>query len=288
MAAIPCIGTIAGVRGALDQARLRGGSIGLVPTMGALHEGHLSLIRKARGENAFVVVSIFVNPTQFGAGEDLETYPRDLDRDLSLARDAGADLVFSPSAPEMYPRGFSTWIEVEGLTEGLCGASRPGHFRGVCTVVTKLIEICGPDRAYFGEKDAQQLAVIRRMARDLDLPVEIVPCPTVRESDGLALSSRNVRLSREERAQAPVLYRALSTALTLVENGERDAARLRDEICAVIGEAALAKIDYVEIVDADELASVDEIEGRCLIALAVWFGETRLIDNVTVRGAVGG
>jgi pantoate--beta-alanine ligase len=250
--------------------------------MGALHQGHLSLIRKARSENDLVVVSIFVNPTQFRAGEDLETYPRDLKRDLQLARSAGADLVFSPPVREMYPKGFSSWVEVEGLTQGLCAASRPGHFRGVCTVVAKLFNICRPDRAYFGEKDAQQLAVIKKMVRDLDMAVEVVPCPTVREPDGLALSSRNVRLSPEERVQAPVLYRALSAALTLVENGEREAGRLKDEICAVLAEADLAKIDYVEAVDADGLVPLDVLAGPCLIALAVWFGDTRLIDNLTI------
>ena len=279
---LPCIDTIAGVRSALEEARSRGATVGLVPTMGALHQGHLSLIRKARSENDLVVVSIFVNPTQFRAGEDLETYPRDLKRDLQLARSAGADLVFSPPVREMYPKGFSSWVEVEGLTQGLCAASRPGHFRGVCTVVAKLFNICRPDRAYFGEKDAQQLAVIKKMVRDLDMAVEVVPCPTVREPDGLALSSRNVRLSPEERVQAPVLYRALSAALTLVENGEREAGRLKDEICAVLAEADLAKIDYVEAVDADGLVPLDVLAGPCLIALAVWFGDTRLIDNLTI------
>ena len=283
MTHIPCIETIAGLRSVLEEARSRGATVGLVPTMGALHEGHLALIRKARSENDFVAVSIFVNPTQFGAGEVRETYPRDLQRDLKLAGSAGADLVFGPPVEEMYPKGFSTWVEVEGLTQGLCGASRPGHFRGVCTVVAKLFNICRPDRAYFGEKDAQQLAVIKKMVSDLDIPLAIVPCPTVRESDGLALSSRNVRLSPEARAQAPVLYRALSAALTLVENGERDARRLNDEICAVLAEADLAKIDYVEIVDADDLVPVDVLAGPCLIALAVWFGKTRLIDNITVE-----
>lgn len=282
MANIPHIDTIAGVRAALEEAHSRGATVGLVPTMGALHEGHLSLVRRARAENGFVLVSIFVNPTQFGAGEDLQTYPRDLERDMQLARSAGADLVFSPPVSEMYPKGFSTWVDVEGLTQGLCGTSRPGHFRGVCTVVAKLFTICGPDRAYFGEKDAQQLAVIKKMVRDLDVPVAIVPCPTMRESDGLALSSRNVRLSPEERAQAPVLHRALSAALTLVENGERDTRRLKDEMYAVLAEADLARIDYVEVVDADELLPLDALAGPCLMALAVWFGDTRLIDNLSI------
>jgi pantoate--beta-alanine ligase len=250
--------------------------------MGALHEGHLSLIRRARADNDLVVVSVFVNPTQFGPAEDLNKYPRDLERDLRLAGEAGADLVFSPSAAEMYPPGYSTWVDVEGLTEGLCGRSRPGHFRGVCTVVTKLLHVCAPDRAYFGEKDAQQLAVIKKMVRDLDIPVEVVSCPTVREADGLALSSRNVRLSSEERAEAPVIYRALSTARTLVENGEREASRLESEIREVLAGASRAAIDYVEIVEATTLKPVEVLSGRCLIAVAVWFGDTRLIDNVTV------
>jgi pantoate--beta-alanine ligase len=282
MSGVQCVRNIADVRSVLDEVRARGDFVGLVPTMGALHEGHLSLIRKAREENGFVVVSVFVNPTQFNASEDLRTYPRDLERDLALALDAGADLVFSPAAEEMYREDFSTWVEVGGLTEGLCGAARPGHFRGVCTVVTKLFNICRPDRAYFGQKDAQQLAVIRRMVRDLDMPIEIVACPIVREADGLAMSSRNARLSAEERGQAPILFRALSRAITLVENGERQPRRVRDEICAVIGEAGLAKIDYVEIVDAESLRPVETLRGSCLIAVAVWFGATRLIDNVGV------
>jgi pantoate--beta-alanine ligase len=279
---IPCLETVAETRSALDGARRRGASIGLVPTMGALHEGHLALIRRANAENDLAAVSIFVNPAQFGAGEDLETYPRDREHDVSLAESAGADLVFSPSVHEMYPEGFASWVEVEGLTDGLCGASRPGHFRGVCTVVTKLFGIFEPDRAYFGEKDAQQLAVIKKMVRDLDIPVKIVPCPTVRERDGLALSSRNVRLSREERAQASLLYAALNAAVTAVENGERDTRRLKTEIRATLAQADLARVDYVEIVGADDLVPVETVAGRCLMALAVWFGETRLIDNVTV------
>lgn len=280
---IVCIATIAGMRAGLSAARRGGAPIGLVPTMGALHQGHLSLIRAARAQNEVVVVSIFVNPTQFNAGEDLEKYPRDLENDLALAWSAGADMVFAPSVAEMYSEGFATWVDVDGLAEGLCGASRPGHFRGVCTVVTKLFNICGPDRAYFGEKDAQQLAVIKKMTRELDMPLEIVACPTVREPDGLAMSSRNVRLSPEDRAQAPLLYRALDAARTAVENGERDAARLKAGICARLADADLAKIDYVEIVNADDLSPVETITGRCLIALAVFFGPVRLIDNVTVQ-----
>jgi len=276
--------SVSEARAVLDAARARGETVALVPTMGALHEGHLSLIRAARAENDVVVVSIFVNPTQFGPKEDLERYPRDLDRDRGLCEDAGADLIFSPAAEEMYPRGFSTWVEVEGLTDGLCGRSRPGHFRGVCTVVTKLLNICGPDRAYFGEKDAQQLAVITRMVRDLDLRVAVVPCPTVREADGLAMSSRNARLTGEERAQASTLYRSLGAAKDLVDAGERNPAALEDAIRAVLVEADLGEVEYAEIVRVDDLTPVTAIEGTCLIAVAVKFGGsgTRLIDNIRV------
>jgi pantoate--beta-alanine ligase len=281
---VRCIETIVGLRAELDAARGRGASIGFVPTMGALHEGHLSLIRAARERDGIVVVSIFVNPTQFDAREDLKKYPRDLGRDLALAEGAGADIVFAPTDAEMYPGECSTWVDVEGLSEGLCGAARPGHFRGVCTVVTKLFNIAGPDRAYFGEKDAQQLAVIKQMVRDLNMRLEIVPCPTVREPDGLAMSSRNVRLSPAERAQAPVLYRALTAARVAVENGERDAERLKAGICAALADAELAKIDYVEIVDSETLRPVAFVNRPVLVALAVFFGAVRLIDNVTVMG----
>jgi pantoate--beta-alanine ligase len=278
------LGTISEIRVALDQARGHGATVGLVPTMGALHEGHLSLIRVARAQNDVVVVSIFLNPTQFGSGEDFNRYPQDLERDRVLAAAAGADLVFNPTVDEMYPEAFSTWVEVEGLTAGLCGMSRPGHFRGVCTVVTKLLNICAPHRAYFGEKDAQQLAVVKRMVRDLDVRVDIVSCPTVREPDGLALSSRNTRLTAQERAEAPVLYRALATASELVRSGERDAGALKGSIRSVLAEAHLGHVDYVDIVRADDLTPVAAVSGECLIALALWFGGTRLIDNITVRG----
>jgi pantoate--beta-alanine ligase len=281
-APIPCLATISEVRAVLDEARARGASVGLVPTMGALHEGHFSLVRAARAESEVVVVSIFVNPTQFGPAEDLERYPRDLDRDGEMCAGAGADLVFSPSVGEMYPERCSTWVEVEGLTAGLCGRSRPGHFRGVCTVVTKLFNICRPDRAYFGEKDAQQLAVIRRMVRDLDMRVEVVPCPTVREADGLAMSSRNTRLTPEQRAQAPVLFRALSATMDLVRDGERDAGVLDGAIRSVLGEAPSGEVEYVEIVRADDLTPVATIAEECLIAVAVRFGDVRLIDNIRV------
>ncbi len=274
------LGTISEIRAALTTARAGGASVGLVPTMGALHEGHLSLVRAARAQNDVVVVSIFVNPTQFGPEEDFERYPRDLDGDGALCAAAGADLIFCPPAEEMYPEPFSTWVDVEDLTDGLCGRSRPGHFRGVCTVVSKLFNICGPDRAYFGEKDVQQLAVVTRMARNLDFPVEIIACPTVREADGLALSSRNARLSPDERAQAPVLYRALTAAGERVRAGERDAATLDRSIREVLKEAPLAVVDYVEIVGADNLRPVARLSGEVVMALAVRFGETRLIDNL--------
>ncbi len=257
--------------------------MGLVPTMGALHEGHLSLIRQARAECAFVVVSIFVNPTQFGPRDDLSRYPRDLSRDLVLAAGAGADLVFAPPDDEMYLPGHSTWVDVEGLSEGLCGAARPGHFRGVCTVVTKLLNLCRPDRAYFGQKDAQQLAVIKRMARDLNMGVDIVACPIVREPDGLAMSSRNVYLTPEQRAQAPSLWRSLTLAEEMVGEGEHDAAALERAVRSVVAEVYLGEVEYVSVVDADNLTPVATVSGECLVALAVRFGTTRLIDNIVVR-----
>lgn len=281
---IPCIQTIPGIRAAVASARAQGGLVGLVPTMGALHEGHLSLIRRARAECGLVVVWIFVNPTQFGPREDLERYPRDLERDRALAAEAGADVIFNPSVTEIYPAGFATWIDVEGLGDGLCGASRPGHFRGVCTVVTKFFNICEPDKAYFGQKDAQQLAIIRRMVRDLNMRPEIVACATVREADGLAMSSRNAYLSPEERRQAVLLNQALRAAERLVSRGERNATVLEASVREALAWAPLADVDYVAVVDADDLRPVTTIAGECLIALAVRFGATRLIDNVTVKG----
>ncbi len=277
---VACLQTVAETRAALDARRASGARVGLVPTMGALHEGHLSLIRAARAANDIVVVSIFVNPTQFGPNEDYAKYPRDLDRDLLLIEKAGGDLVFCPSADEMYHGDHSTWVEVEGLTSGLCGRSRPGHFRGVCTVVCKLFCICGPDRAYFGEKDAQQLAVIQHMVLDLNMRTEIVPCPIVREPDGLAMSSRNVRLSPEARRQAPTLYRALKAAEAAVAAGERDAGVLGGTIEATLAQAPLGEIDYIEIVRADDLTPVSTLAGTCIAALAMRFGDVRLIDNL--------
>ena len=266
---------------AISLAERRVGKrVGFVPTMGYLHEGHLSLVRRAREENDIVVVSIFVNPTQFGPREDFDRYPRDLERDAELLRKEGVDYLFHPTAEEMYPKGFSTFVEVKGLTEGLCGAKRPGHFRGVATVVTKLLNIVQPDRAYFGEKDFQQLQVIKRLVEDLNIPVEVVGCPIVREEDGLALSSRNVYLSREERESALSLYRGLKLAKELFEGGERDAEKIKREVeKLILSHPRVSKIDYVEIVDSKTLKPVKEVKEGDTIALAVFVGKTRLIDN---------
>jgi pantoate--beta-alanine ligase len=258
------------------------GDVGLVPTMGYLHEGHLSLVRAARADNAHTVASIFVNPAQFGPNEDLARYPRDEAGDLELLRAAGVDAVFAPGVAEMYPDGYSTYIEVEGLTARLEGASRPTHFRGVTTVVLKLLNIVQPRRAYFGQKDAQQLAVIRRMVRDLDLDAEIVGLPIVREADGLALSSRNAYLQGDDRRTALVLSRALALAQRLFDGGERDADVIRAEMTAIIAAEPRAAIDYVSVSDAETLAELDEIDRRALVSLAVRIGGTRLIDNVVL------
>lgn len=276
------VNDIAEVREALAEARGLGKSIGLVPTMGALHEGHLSLVRASAAECGFTVVSVFVNPTQFGPGEDLERYPRDLENDAKLAADAGADFVFAPTAGAMYPAGYATYVEVERLTDGLCGARRPGHFRGVTTVVTKLFNICSPDVAYFGQKDAQQAVVIKRMTRDLDMDVEVRVLPTVREPDGLAMSSRNEYLSGDERLQATCLYRALQKAEELYAKGVRSAERIIAEMTAIIETERDTKIDYISAVDAGELLPVEEITEPTLVALAVFVGDTRLIDNVVL------
>jgi pantoate--beta-alanine ligase len=255
------------------------GGLGLVPTMGYLHEGHLSLVRAARAGNAHVAVSIFVNPAQFGPNEDLSRYPRDEARDLELLEAGGVDAVFAPEAGEIYPEGFSTYVAVEGLTARLEGASRPTHFRGVTTVVLKLFNIAQPDRAYFGRKDAQQLAVIRRMTRDLDLPLEIIGMPIVREADGLAMSSRNVYLAPEQRAAALVLSRALRLAEEAYAAGECDAGVIRDGMRMLIAGEPLASVDYVSIADAQTLEEVERIGAPVLVSLAVRFGSTRLIDN---------
>jgi pantoate--beta-alanine ligase len=258
------------------------GQVGLVPTMGYLHEGHLSLVRAARRENASVVVSIFVNPTQFAPNEDLARYPRDEERDLAMLEREGVDGVFAPGVGEMYAQGFNTYVTVEGLTGRLEGASRPTHFRGVTTVVLKLFNIVQPDRAYFGQKDAQQLAVIRRMTRDLDLPVRIVGMPIVREPDGLAMSSRNAYLTPEQRTAATVLCRALAAAEGLFEDGVRDAAQIRRRVEGVIAEEPLAEVDYVSVADAETLEELPTFDAPALISLAVRFGQTRLIDNVVL------
>ena len=266
-----------------EDYRQGGRSVGLVPTMGALHEGHLSLIRRCRAENDVVLMSLFVNPTQFNRGDDLDRYPRDLDRDARLARSAGADVIFAPSVEGMYPEGFVTSVSVERLTDRWEGASRPGHFRGVATVCTKLFTICRPHRAYFGQKDYQQSLVVRRLVADLNLGFDIVVLPTVRESDGLALSSRNVLLAPEERRQAVILSQALFQAQVEVRVGERDAIKLRTAIETQIQSMPLAKVDYVGVCDPDTLESLATISGRAVAVAAVSFGETRLIDNVLLE-----
>jgi pantoate--beta-alanine ligase len=286
------IHTKAALRSALGEARSAAGyradgscglSVGLVPTMGFLHDGHLSLVRRARAECDMVVMTIFVNPMQFGPHEDLEKYPRDTEHDLGLAAEAGVDLVFQPGVSDMYAPEHATWVEVEGLADHLCGASRPGHFRGVATVVTKLLCLSRPDRAYFGQKDAQQALLLKRMVADLDLGAELIICPTVREPDGLALSSRNVYLSPEERAQAPVLHWALEEATAEIAGGERDPRMVVSVLLSRLADAPLCRVDYAEVVSVADLQPVDVIEGEVLVAAAVWFGGTRLIDNAFGR-----
>lgn len=277
--------TIAGLRHAVTEARRQGRSIGLVPTMGALHEGHAGLMRAARQEAGYVVVSIFVNPLQFGPQEDFGRYPRSWEADLAVCRREGVDLIFAPEMAEVYPAGFRTFVEVPGLQDVLEGTSRPGHFRGVATVVLKLLLMVQPDRAYFGQKDAQQARIIRQMATDLNVPAEIRVCPTVRETDGLALSSRNQYLTPEQRTQATVIYRALETARRLVESGVRDPTKVREAMVTVIHGASTAVLDYTELVDTDKFQPVTLIQGEVLAAVAVKFGQTRLIDNVVLSGS---
>lgn len=272
-------GVIDEVRKQVKEWRRQGLTVGLVPTMGYLHEGHKSLIDRAVAENDRVVVSDFVNPIQFGVGEDLATYPRDIEADKKLCQQAGAHLIFHPEPCEMYAPDFSTYVEMQKVSEGLCGKSRPTHFRGVCTVVNKLFNIVAPDKAYFGEKDAQQLAVVRRMVRDLDMDIEIVGCPIVRESDGLAKSSRNTYLSEAEGKAALVLSRAVFAGKEMMEKGERDAEKILLAMRKIIEAEPLARIDYVEMVDADNIAPLARAEGRVLTAMAVYIGTTRLIDN---------
>ena len=276
---------ISTLREALAPIRQRGGSIGFVPTMGALHRGHTSLLDLARTANAFVVASIFVNPTQFGPNEDFSRYPRQMEQDLALCESAGVDLVFTPSPEEMYPRGSGTFVEVTGLTDGLCGASRPGHFRGVATVVLKLLNVVQPQRAYFGQKDAQQVRVIQQLVRDLNVPVEIVVGPTVREADGLALSSRNQYLDAGQRGAATVLYQALQEANNQIESGARDGAAVQRTMAERIASTPGAVIDYVEIVDRESLQPLAKLRGTILVAVAVKFGATRLIDNLLIEVA---
>lgn len=271
--------TVEEVRSRVKQWKKEGLTVGLVPTMGYLHDGHKSLIDRAVKENDRVVVSDFVNPTQFGENEDLGSYPRDIERDSKLCEEAGAALIFHPAPEEMYAPNYCTFVDMNKLTDVLCGKTRPIHFSGVCSVVSKLFNIVTPDRAYFGQKDAQQLAVIRRMVRDLNFDIEIVGCPIVREPDGLALSSRNTYLNTEERKAALVLSQALKLGKDMMESGETDAVKIRKAMVEHIEKEPLARIDYVEIVDADSLESVQKIENKVLTAMAVYIGNTRLIDN---------
>ena len=282
------IHTIEWTKQVARQARAEGRPIGFVPTMGALHEGHLSLVRAAVVESRPVIASIFVNPTQFGAGEDFQKYPRTFDRDSKILEDAGVDYLFAPDAAEIYPPGFRTWVNVEGLSDRLEGKARPGHFCGVVTVVLKLLEIVQPQRAFFGRKDAQQARIIRQMARDLHLDSEIVVCPIVREPDGLAMSSRNAYLNPEERRAATILFRALDGARASISNGERDAMRLAAAMRETIRREPLADLDYAEVVDADTFEQVTRLRGVCLALLAVRVGGTRLLDNLLIEERDGG
>ncbi|MBN2830730.1 MAG: pantoate--beta-alanine ligase [Candidatus Omnitrophica bacterium] len=261
----------------------KGKSLGFVPTMGALHEGHLSLIRRARRDSDIVVVSIFVNPKQFGPKEDLQKYPRPLKKDLEFCRKEGVDFVFCPNPKEMYPLGYRTYVDVEGLSNCLCGISRPGHFRGVATIVTKLLNIVQPDTLYLGQKDAQQAVIIKRMIEDLNLPVKVRVMPTVREENGLAISSRNIYLSASEKKEAVALSQALKLARLLIKNGSRDTKRIVSRMRNLIRGEKRAKIDYIEIVDMSTLKPVKRVINNCLIALAVRIGNTRLIDNLIIR-----
>ena len=271
--------TIAEVREQVKQWRKEGLTVGLVPTMGYLHEGHKSLIDRAVAENDRVVVSVFVNPMQFGPSEDLESYPRDMDRDAALCEKAGASLIFHPDPSEMYHKDFSSFVDMTTLTGGLCGKTRPIHFRGVCTVVSKLFNIVVPDKAYFGQKDAQQLAVIRHMVSDLNFGIEIVGCPIIREEDGLAKSYRNTYLSAQEREAALILSKSLAKGKEALKAGEVDAAKIRQIILDEIATEPLAKVDYVEVVDWNTLEPVETVKEPVLVAMAVYIGKTRLIDN---------
>jgi pantoate--beta-alanine ligase len=277
------ITSVAGMKSLARQWKREGKSIGFVPTMGYLHEGHLSLVRESKKRTDVTVVSIFVNPAQFGPQEDFKKYPRDLEKDSAYLEQAGVDCLFYPDAAEIYPPGYRTYVEVHGLQDRLCGKSRPGHFRGVVTIILKLFDIVGPDLAFFGAKDAQQVLIIEKMAADLDLGTEVVTCPLVRGPDGLALSSRNAYLSSEEKKAALVLSRSLRWAERAISAGERDAAKVIAGIRSLIEAEPLARVDYVEAVDPLDLDSVAEIRGDVLIVLAVFVGSTRLIDNIRVR-----
>src|SRR4030042_194118 len=259
------------------------GSVGFVPTMGYLHDGHLALVKQARAENSVVVASIFVNPTQFGPTEDFKAYPRDTERDLAMLRKERTDIVFMPSAEEMYPESFSSWVEVEKITDRLEGGCRPGHFKGVTTVVAKLFNIVEPTRAYFGQKDAQQALVIKKMVADLNMNLEVIVSPTVRESDGLAMSSRNIYLNPQERQAATVLFKALTLAQNTFKKGERNAETIRQQMASLISKEPLAKIEYVSIADTQTLEELSKIDGPALASLAVRIGKTRLIDNILLE-----
>jgi len=280
---VKVVNTIPRMSTLVKISKKEGKSIGLVPTMGYLHEGHLSLVRAAKKHVDVVVMSIFVNPIQFGACEDFEKYPRDFKRDERLATSAGVDIIFAPSAEEMYPDGYVTYVNVEHLTETMCGQSRPGHFKGVTTVVAKFFDIIKPDIAYFGQKDAQQAIVIKKMAGDLNMGVEIKIMPTIREPDGLAMSSRNVYLSPDERKNAVTLYESLKRAESLVKSGERDAKKITRMIEESIKRVPAAKIDYISITDTLRLKEISKVSGETLMALAVFIGKTRLIDNIIVK-----
>ena len=283
---IPVVKTVKEVREFVKDARRNGKTIGFVPTMGFLHEGHKSLIVRAAKENDVVVVSDFVNPTQFGPNEDFEAYPRDIDKDARLCEEAGADIIFNPEPDEMYSSPLTT-ISVDKITKGLCGKTRSIHFNGVCTVVSKLFNIVTPDRAYFGEKDAQQLIVVKKMVKDLNFDIEIIGCPIIRESDGLAKSSRNTYLNAEERSAALCLSRSLKIGKEMIENGEKEAQAVKNAIISEIEKEPLAKIDYVEIVDLDNLESTNRTDVGILCAIAVYIGKTRLIDNFIIEKGVG-
>lgn len=267
----------------VKKLKSEGKTIGFVPTMGYLHEGHLSLARQAREDTDIVVMSIYVNPLQFGPKEDFQRYPRDLKRDVKLAKSVGVDIIFTPSDEEMYPPDYVTYVEVEKLTERLCGQFRPGHFKGVTTVVTKLFNIVKPDIAYFGQKDAQQARVIEKMVEDLNMDIKIKIMPIVREKDGLAMSSRNVYLSSEERKKAVSLYLALRKAEGLISQGEREPEKIIEEMKKILVKSGVSRIDYIEIVDSQNLKPLKKIKGKFLIALAVWIGKTRLIDNTIIE-----